>query len=121
MSSSSTTQLDRRLLNSRANCGVFITDRSVVLIDVRGGWGQALRTSIAQITAKPLTTIINMHAHPGYVNSNPEGFAPTVEILAHAAGRECRHHIRRAAVPLTGFGCMGVVWPIGLGIAHLLP
>ena len=70
---------------ARANSGVFIGQRGVVIVDVRGGWGQPLRDAIAKLTPKPLTTIINTHSHQGHVTGNPEGFAPTVEIVAHTA------------------------------------
>jgi cyclase len=70
---------------ARANSGVFIGQRGVVIVDVRGGWGQPLRDAIGKLTPKPITTIINTHSHPGHVTGNPEGFAPTVEIVAHAA------------------------------------
>jgi len=70
---------------ARANSGVFIGQRGAVLVDVRGGWGQPLRDAIAKLTPKPITTIINTHSHPGHVTGNPEGFAPTVDIVAHTA------------------------------------
>ena len=70
---------------ARENSGVFIGQRGVVLVDVRGGWGQPLRDAIAKLTPKPITTIINTHSHQGHVTGNPEGFAPTVEIVAHTA------------------------------------
>jgi len=69
----------------RANSGVFIGERGVVIVDVRGGWGQPLRNAIGKLTPKPITTIINTHSHQGHVTGNPEGFAPTVEIVAHDA------------------------------------
>lgn len=70
---------------ARANSGVFIGQRGVVLVDVRGGWGQPLRDAIAKLTPQPITTIINTHSHQGHVTGNPEGFASTVEIVAHTA------------------------------------
>jgi cyclase len=65
------------------NSAVFITDLGVVVVDTKlAGWGQPLLDKIKTITDKPVTTIINTHAHGDHVGSN-EFFGTAVEIVAH--------------------------------------
>ena len=65
------------------NSAIFITDLGVVLVDTKlAGWGQPLLDKIKTITSKPVTTIINTHAHGDHVGSN-EFFGTAVEIVAH--------------------------------------
>lgn len=55
----------------------------VVLIDTLGpGWGPATRAALDNLTALPVTTIINTHAHDGEVPANHE-FPSVTDILAH--------------------------------------
>jgi cyclase len=69
------------------NTAVFVTDLGVVLVDTKlPGWGPALLARIKTITDKPVTTIINTHAHSDHVGSN-EAFGTAVEIIAHESTR----------------------------------
>ena len=46
------------------NTAAFITEAGVVLVDTKlPGWGQPLIQKLKTITPKPVTTIINTHAH----------------------------------------------------------
>ncbi len=65
------------------NTGVFITDAGVVVVDTKlAGYGADILARIKTVTNKPVTTIINTHTHGDHTGSN-EGFAPTVDIVAH--------------------------------------
>ena len=64
------------------NTAVFVTDLGVVLVDTKlTGWGQPILDKIKTITAKPVTTIINTHAHSDHIGGN-EFFPTSVEIVA---------------------------------------
>jgi glyoxylase-like metal-dependent hydrolase (beta-lactamase superfamily II) len=64
------------------NSAAFITDLGVVLVDTKlAGWGQPLLDKLKTVTTKPVTTIINTHAHPDHTGSN-EFFPTSVEIIA---------------------------------------
>ncbi len=55
----------------------------VVLIDTLGpGWGPATRAALDNLTALPVTTIINTHAHDGEIPANHE-FPAVTDVLAH--------------------------------------
>ncbi len=59
----------------------------VVLIDTLGpGWGPATRAALDNLTALPVTTIVNTHAHDGEVPANHE-FPAAADILAHESTR----------------------------------
>ncbi len=59
----------------------------VVLIDTLGpGWGPATRAALDNLTALPVTTIINTHAHDGEGPANQE-FPSATDILAHGNTR----------------------------------
>jgi glyoxylase-like metal-dependent hydrolase (beta-lactamase superfamily II) len=65
------------------NSAVFVTDLGVVIVDTKlPGWGQPLLAKVRTITDKPVTTIINTHAHADHVGGN-ESFGTAVEIVAH--------------------------------------
>jgi cyclase len=65
------------------NSAIFVTDLGVVIVDSKlAGWGKPLLEKIRAITDKPVTTIINTHAHGDHVGSN-EFFGTAVEIVAH--------------------------------------
>src|SRR5258708_1599213 len=65
------------------NAAIFVTDLGVVVVDTKlAGWGKPLLDKIRTITDKPVTTIINTHAHGDHVGSN-EFFGTAVEIVAH--------------------------------------
>jgi glyoxylase-like metal-dependent hydrolase (beta-lactamase superfamily II) len=62
---------------------VFITATGVVLVDTKiAGWGQPIIERVKELTDKPITTIINTHAHYDHVEGNVE-FPPTVEVDSH--------------------------------------
>ncbi len=65
------------------NSAIFVTDLGVVIVDTKlPGWGQPLLDRIRTITDRPVSTIINTHAHSDHVGSN-EFFGTAVEIVAH--------------------------------------
>ena len=65
------------------NSAIFVTDLGVVLVDTSwAGWGQVILDQIKKITDKPVTTIINTHAHGDHSDGNTE-FAFNVEFIAH--------------------------------------
>src|SRR5207253_8444162 len=76
-------QLGGVSLPSAGTTAAFVTTGSVVLVDAKlPGWGKAIMEKLEEITGKPLTTVINTHAHFDHVGGNvecPEG----VEIVAH--------------------------------------
>jgi cyclase len=64
------------------NSVAFITDLGVVLVDTKpAGWGQPMLDKLKTVTTRPVTTIINTHAHADQTGSN-EFFATSVEIIA---------------------------------------
>jgi glyoxylase-like metal-dependent hydrolase (beta-lactamase superfamily II) len=63
------------------NTAVFIQQNGVVLVDTKvKGFGQPLIEKVKTITNKPITTIINTHAHFDHVGGNVE-FPPNVQIV----------------------------------------
>jgi cyclase len=70
------------LIGGGGNTAVFITDLGVVLVDTKlAGWGQPLLDRIRSVTNRPVTTIINTHAHGDHTGAN-EFFPTSVEIVA---------------------------------------
>ena len=52
------------LTGGGGNSVAFVTDLGVVLVDTKlPGWGQPILDKIKTVTNKPVTTIINTHAH----------------------------------------------------------
>jgi cyclase len=65
------------------NTVAFITAAGVVLVDTKlPGWGQPLIARLKTITPKPVTTIVNTHAHFDHASGNVE-FPATVEVVTH--------------------------------------
>ena len=65
------------------NTAVFVTANGVTIVDTKSpGWGQPLLDKIKTITARPVTTVINTHAHYDHTSGNV-AMAPTIEIIAH--------------------------------------
>jgi cyclase len=65
------------------NTAVFATASGVTLVDTKNpGWGQTLLDKVKTITDKPVTRVINTHAHYDHASGNI-AMAPTVEIVAH--------------------------------------
>jgi cyclase len=74
--------VDRSMFTG-GNTGVFITDAGVVVVDTKlAGYGSDILAKIRAVTNKPVTMIINTHTHGDHTGSN-EGFAASVDIVAH--------------------------------------
>ena len=72
---------------SGGNTAVFITETGVTLVDTKmPGFGPMLLERIKSVTDKPVTRIINTHAHPDHMGSN-NFFAAPVEIVVHEGAR----------------------------------
>ena len=64
------------------NTTILIGGSGVVVIDTKlPEWGRPLIATIRTLTSKPITTIINTHAHPDHVGGNVD-FPGTVEVIA---------------------------------------
>ncbi len=75
------------LTGAGGNSLAFVTDLGVVLVDTKAaGHGRAILDTLKGVTAKPVTTIINTHAHPENVGGN-EFFPASVEIVAQESTR----------------------------------
>ena len=71
------------LRGNDTNILALVAETGIVLVDTLGqGWGPAIRSALNNITALPVTTIINTHAHESHSGGNLE-FQSVVEILAH--------------------------------------
>src|SRR5688572_18468376 len=65
------------------NTAVLVTANGVVLVDTKlPGWGQPLIQKVKTLTDKPVTTIINTHAHFDHASGNVE-FPANVEVVTH--------------------------------------
>jgi glyoxylase-like metal-dependent hydrolase (beta-lactamase superfamily II) len=72
------------LIGGGGNTLALMRDDGVVVIDTKQpGWGAAIREAIEAATDRPVTTIINTHAHPDHAGGNQE-FPGKVEVVAHA-------------------------------------
>jgi glyoxylase-like metal-dependent hydrolase (beta-lactamase superfamily II) len=70
------------LTGGGGNTLALMRDDGVVLIDTKNpGSGKALQENIESVSDKPVTTIINTHAHADHTGSNPE-FPSAVQIIA---------------------------------------
>jgi glyoxylase-like metal-dependent hydrolase (beta-lactamase superfamily II) len=70
------------LVGGGGNSAALVTDLGVVLVDTKlAGWGQPMLDKLKTVTSKPVTTIINTHAHGDSVSGN-EFFPTSVEIIA---------------------------------------
>jgi cyclase len=70
------------LTGGGGNSAALVTDLGVVLVDTKlAGWGQPMLDKIRTVTTKPVTTIINTHAHADNTGGN-EFFPTSVEIIA---------------------------------------
>ena len=93
-----TVQLGGVSLSSAGTTAAFVTTGGVVLVDAKlPGWGKAIMDKLEEITGKPLTTVINTHAHFDHVGGNVE-FPEGVEIVAHENTAELMRDMR----PVTG-------------------
>ncbi len=72
---------------SGGNTAVFITDTGVTLVDTKlPGFGPTILERIKTITNKPVTRIINTHAHADHTGNNAF-FGASVESIAHEGTR----------------------------------
>ena len=72
------------LIGGGGNTLALMRDDGVVVIDTKqAGWGTAIRDAIEAAIDRPVTTIINSHAHADHAGGNKE-FPGKVEIVAHA-------------------------------------
>ena len=66
-----------------SNVIVFVTDAGVVLVDsMYPGHGREILDKVRSVTPKPVTMLINTHAHGDHTGSNTE-FPATIDVLAH--------------------------------------
>jgi cyclase len=75
-----------RILNTGSNCTVFITEPGVVMIESGyPGWGREILDKLKSVTDKPITMVINTHAHVDHAASNPELGAAfsNIEFVTH--------------------------------------
>ena len=65
------------------NTALFLTANGAVVVDSKlPGWGQPLLDAIKGLTTKPVTMVINTHAHYDHTNGQVE-FPASVEVVAH--------------------------------------
>lgn len=65
------------------NTALFLTATGAVVVDTKNpGWGQPLLEAVRKVTDKPVTMVINTHAHYDHTNGQVE-FPPSVEVIAH--------------------------------------
>ena len=75
---------------------VFIGSTGVTVVDTKNpGWGQPVLDEIKKLTNRPVTTIINTHAHGDHVSGNVE-FAETVQVVTHV---NTAANMERMAIP----------------------
>jgi glyoxylase-like metal-dependent hydrolase (beta-lactamase superfamily II) len=71
------------LIGGGGNSLALLREEGVVLIDTKlPGWGGAIRDAIESATDRPVTTIINTHAHADHTGGNVE-FPDATRIIAH--------------------------------------
>ncbi len=64
------------------NTAVFATSKGLTIVDSKNpGWGQPLLDKIKTLSDKPVTTVINTHAHYDHTSGNV-AMPPNVEIIA---------------------------------------
>jgi cyclase len=70
------------------NSGILVTPDSVIVIDsaATAARTRALRTAIAAVSDRPISTVVNTHWHPDHTNGNYQFLGAT--IVAHERTRE---------------------------------
>jgi glyoxylase-like metal-dependent hydrolase (beta-lactamase superfamily II) len=64
------------------NTAVFATSNGLTIVDTKSpGWGQPLIDKVKTLSDKPITTVINTHAHYDHASGNVD-MPPNVEIIA---------------------------------------
>ena len=87
------------------NTTVFVQANGVTVVDTKNpGWGQPLLNKIRELTNKPVTTIINTHAHFDHVSGNVD-FPATVDIVTQENTAANMKRIAASATvpPVSGF------------------
>jgi glyoxylase-like metal-dependent hydrolase (beta-lactamase superfamily II) len=70
------------------NVAAFVTAGGVVMVDSGlPGWGQSILDKLKTVTSKPVTTLINTHAHFDHASGNVE-FPANVEIVSHENAKQ---------------------------------
>lgn len=92
-----------RILNTGSNCVAFVTDAGVLLVETGyGGWGPEILRRLKEVTDKPITMVINTHAHVDHAAANPElGLAQKIEVVVQ----------ENTAAYLKKDGCAGLSGP----------
>jgi len=86
-------------METGGNIAVLIGESGVVLVDTKlEGYGPDILEHVRGLTDKPITTIINTHAHFDHSGANTE-FPDTVQFVAHENIR--RHWARADCQPVT--------------------
>jgi glyoxylase-like metal-dependent hydrolase (beta-lactamase superfamily II) len=86
------------LTGGGGNSAAFVTADGVVLVDTKlPGWGQPLIDKVAELTDRPITTIINTHTHFDHASGNVE-FPASVQIVT----QENTARLMREANPVLG-------------------
>jgi glyoxylase-like metal-dependent hydrolase (beta-lactamase superfamily II) len=86
------------LTGGGGNTAAFVTADGVVLVDTKlPGWGQPLIDKVAELTDRPITTIINTHTHFDHASGNVE-FPASVQIVT----QENTARLMREANPVLG-------------------
>jgi glyoxylase-like metal-dependent hydrolase (beta-lactamase superfamily II) len=80
---------------SGGNTAVFIQSNGVTVVDTKNpGWGAPVLARIKELTSKPVTRIINTHAHGDHVSGNVE-FPATVDVVTQVNTQE---NMKRVAI-----------------------
>ena len=80
---------------SGGNTAVFIQSNGVTVVDTKNpGWGTPVLARIKELTSKPVTRIINTHAHGDHVSGNVE-FPATVDVVTQLKTQE---NMKRVAI-----------------------
>ena len=80
---------------SGGNTAVFIQSNGVTVVDTKNpGWGAPVLARIKELTSKPVTRIINTHAHGDHVSGNVE-FPATVDVVTQLKTQE---NMKRVAI-----------------------
>jgi len=84
-------------LPNAGNTLCLVGRRGVTLVDTKlAGGAPALLEAVAALTDRPVTTLVNTHAHMDHVGGNP-GFPPGVEIVAHETTARLMREMRPVA------------------------
>ena len=89
------------------NTAVFVQANGITVVDTKNpGWGTPILTKIKELSAKPVTTIINTHTHGDHVSGNVE-FPATVEVVTQ---ENTAANMKKMA-PVTGLSQPGATPP----------